>query len=1612
MQDLPIYQSQYSQQFFNDFPFYKELTNYKGNKIKQVPIIRLFGANKYGQKCCLNIHKVQLLFIQICFNFQQKVFSLFLYQIRKFRRNIGKKQYLFYIQSKIFFFFYQKKQKKIYKKDDYLIQFGQQLDEILDKLLNIKQGIKSIEHVKRKDIYGFYKKEQSFLKILYINPSHNKKIQEILTNGALNNIKYQIYEGHLTFFMHFYSDNCIFGMKEITVMNFKFRINCQEYEVDCFEKIKVSLMQRNKVVGQIENQQVNLKVDFSENNIFSNQIKKSTCYIEADVEYNNIINILDFIEENGDLQKFVFSQAINDLWEDEQKRRQIFKIEQKLNVFENKQIMIQVDDIVNQMFKNDQVRFKLQRLAQFKAKQQKNGIYMPFQSIECFINSKQNEQNIIKINFQNKFQEYKNRKQEILQILIKQNKNKYQQKVNNLFNQQDEQDEENMKDVLNILNENQNKNILINNTNSKQSIKQYLQDFCYNCQQLIPFCKCHFINDKINYQNSKFFIKQNKTKPIQNFYIYKQKSPLLKTTFQSINKNTRSDIKQYAYFENIKDFFSHYGIKQNKEDIPLLFQAQILSLLNEKQGKDYIIDIKNILKLPKFTRVYTSQDYGNQFINNINTKKSFNYLQKPPSLDKICYDIQEKQKNSKKALNNIISPWKNNRISQKKSMKNENINQNENSFVGDITVMFLECFAKSFPKKLPNPQNDQIFLIIFSVQNQKHNFQQKKIKNVKKQYLYIYIEINESISEILIVRSETDLIKLLILIVQKIDPDILCGWDTEQQSLGYIIQRCETLGIQISDYLSRCPSNIIDLLNVLQQSEFLSQNQKEQIFSNQNLSISNSINSLDNSSNAINSSSNDENEENLSKFQSNKLVKQKQVDFLQKSNSQNSIGGIINPKYKTQNDNTNIKGRMILNTWRVAKEEFKFTNYDLQNVYYELFGIKNPVFSNSKLSFWFNMQEKSIVLNYFLNRVQCIQQILEKMDTIQRTTASARLYGCDFESILTRGTQFIVEGVLNRVCKQIGFLLLSASKQQVSAQKILECTPLVLQPQKSFYVEQQQYQYLYIYFFKSPIIVLDFQSLYPSIIIAYNYCYSTCLGNINELYTEEGKKRLGVIRNYDFQLNSLKQIEEKLFISPNEVAFVKKSVRQGVLPQILHEFLLSRIMIKESAKYYKKNEYISKLLQARQQSIKNFMNVVYGYAGASFSGRMPCNDLADSIVDTGKYILQEVIRKINSNSKWNAKVVYGDTDSVFVICKGRNPKESHFLGEEIASEISKVFPYPIELKFEKVYSELVICSKKHYVGFKVQENFQNKVLDCKGMELVRRDGCESVQKILRECMYILFESKNLSLLKSYLVNQWSKVLNNQINFKDFVIAKEVKLGKYGDNKPPHAVVGLKNMQMDKMDKPKYGQRVQYLVVRGDFKAKIRDLVVSVQEFVNNKHKYSLNSFYYIKHQINAAVGRVLATMNIDINVFHIIQIYIYISFIQDWLEQIPKGITKKNIINEQKVLDFYNIQNCVICQNYSKEQICKNCQKNERNCSFLIENKIKLLKQDLIQNEKRCLNCSSFSFQNVEDVPCVEYNCSYFFEKKRAKDQFQAFGNIIKAYNDLFLNKDLYNNLK
>src|SRR5947207_11241212 len=160
--------------------------------------------------------------------------------------------------------------------------------------------------------------------------------------------------------------------------------------------------------------------------------------------------------------------------------------------------------------------------------------------------------------------------------------------------------------------------------------------------------------------------------------------------------------------------------------------------------------------------------------------------------------------------------------------------------------------------------------------------------------------------------------------------------------------------------------------------------------------------------------------------------------------------------------------------------------------------------------------------------------------------------------------------------------------------------------------------------------------------------------------------------------------------------YVKQEIRKSLLAKMLVEILETRVMVKSCMKMDQDDRMLQKLLNNRQLALKLIANVTYGYTSASFSGRMPCSEIADSIVQSARETLERAIAIIHSVEKWGAEVVYGDTDSLFVLLKGRTKDEAFDIGDDIAKTITSINPRPIKLKFEKVYLPCVLLAKKRY----------------------------------------------------------------------------------------------------------------------------------------------------------------------------------------------------------------------------------------------------------------------------------------------------------------------------
>nr|CAD7571397.1 unnamed protein product [Timema californicum] len=576
------------------------------------------------------------------------------------------------------------------------------------------------------------------------------------------------------------------------------------------------------------------------------------------------------------------------------------------------------------------------------------------------------------------------------------------------------------------------------------------------------------------------------------------------------------------------------------------------------------------------------------------------------------------------------------------------------------------------------------------------------------------------------VKDESALITSIQQLVAKWDPDILAGYEVEMQSWGYLFQRSFSLGVNLVPLVSRVPLAIRD--------SFMKDSQEE--------------------------------------------------------------------------GEMKVAGRVVLNVWRLMRNEVSLTSYTFENVMYHVLHQRVALHSFKSLSRWWEHPTplyRWITVEHYLTRVDGLVNLLDQLDLIARTSELARLFGIQFYEVLSRGSQFRVESMMLRLAKPMNFVPVTPSIRQRAKMRAPEHIQLIMEPESRMYVD--------------PVIVLDFQSLYPSIIIGYNYCFSTCLGRVEHL-GKHGVFEFGCTQ-LKVPLSQQLQLEENLNISPCGVAFVDAGVRQGILPRMLQEILETRLMVKKSMREHKGNKILQRILHARQLGLKLIANVTYGYTAANFSGRMPCVEVGDSVVSKGRETLERAIDMVENTPRWNAHVVYGDTDSLFVLVKGRNRQQAFKIGAEIAEAVTRDNPKPVKLKLEKVYQPCILQTKKRYVGYMYENPEQETpTYDAKGIETVRRDGCPVVAKVeleevnphlrggrvenhlgnttpsspdrdlnldlprpqqssstrqmLEKCLKLLFETRDVSLVKRYVCRQFDKLLQGRTNIQDLMFAKEYR----------------------------------------------------------------------------------------------------------------------------------------------------------------------------------------------------------------------------------------------
>ena len=339
------------------------------------------------------------------------------------------------------------------------------------------------------------------------------------------------------------------------------------------------------------------------------------------------------------------------------------------------------------------------------------------------------------------------------------------------------------------------------------------------------------------------------------------------------------------------------------------------------------------------------------------------------------------------------------------------------------------------------------------------------------------------------------------------------------------------------------------------------------------------------------------------------------------------------------------------------------------------------------------------------------------------------------------------------------------------------------------------------------IAVLDFTSMYPSIMIKYNVGPDTI---------ETGEC-----------------IEELHNIAP-EVGHCFRASPPGFFKSVLSKLLQLRKAIREEMKRYPPTSYEYRLLDERQRAIKILANATYGYMGWA-GARWYCKPCAEAVTAWGRQLIRKAVELATS---LGLKTIYGDTDSLFVTYIPEKVKQ--FI-ELVEKELG------FEIKLDKVYKRVFFSeAKKRYAGL-----LEDGRVDIVGFEAVRGDWAEIAREVQESIIEILLKEGSVEKAVEYVRGVINSLTQGKIPIEKLIIWKTLtKPIEQYEATAPHVSAAKKLIKQG--FKVEVGDKVGYVVVKGA--GSISDRAYPYQ-FVKDPRAIDYN--YYIDHQILPAALRIL-----------------------------------------------------------------------------------------------------------------------------------------------------------
>ena len=381
---------------------------------------------------------------------------------------------------------------------------------------------------------------------------------------------------------------------------------------------------------------------------------------------------------------------------------------------------------------------------------------------------------------------------------------------------------------------------------------------------------------------------------------------------------------------------------------------------------------------------------------------------------------------------------------------------------------------------------------------------------------------------------------------------------------------------------------------------------------------------------------------------------------------------------------------------------------------------------------------------------------------------------------------------------------------------------LVLEPKKGLY--------------DSFILLLDFNSLYPSIIQEFNLCHTTLpeWGRAQEeMQRDADKSMVSAIKSLEGEKDGEGQgqgKEDGQTQTPKASAasdgrsglpaIPDESVDRGVLPRVIATIVGRRKVVKGMIK--RETDPVKKVeLDLKQKALKLTANSMYGCLGFQHS-RFYAQPIAALITAMGRETLQRAVDVAQETV--GLEVIYGDTDSIMIntaITDVRKLNEVKQLGQKVKQEVNKLYKL-LELEIDGIFRSMLLLKKKKYAAITTHEDKDGNVTyenELKGLDLVRRDWCiqskDSGLYVLMDCIFSgLDREQVVNKIHAHLEEVATKMRRGELPLEKFIITKGLNKhpNEYPDGKTmPHVQVA-KQMLANNQNVNK-GDHIPYVVCK-------------------------------------------------------------------------------------------------------------------------------------------------------------------------------------------------------